>query len=165
MDCFYFSLQFFHLLWLNTFFFSFTKNWKLVIWFIIGISLIFTCVNVERGGDGKVNGGSWQCYILLYSQHVLTIGGVQTAAASVSVRTGRLATHTVESVGVLGAGEASSVVRRVHPRSTDRTVLSSVVARMVAPATTYLESACARRAGRDLCKCCSEMLVRIVVIS
>lgn len=71
----------------------------------------------------------------------------------------------MESVGVLGAGEASSVVRRVHPRSTDRTVLSSVVARMVAPATTYLESACARRAGRDLCKCCSEMLVRIVVIS
>lgn len=80
------------------------------------------------------------------------IGGVQTAAASVSVRMGHPVTHTVGSVGVLGAGEASSVVKHVCPHSMDKTVLSSAGARIVAPATTYQESANAHRAGRDLCK-------------
>jgi hypothetical protein len=74
-------------------------------------------------------------------------------------------THTVGSVGVLGAGEASSVARHAHPHSTDKTVLSSVGARMEVPATTYQESATALQDGQDLCKYCTQKLVRIIVIS
>jgi hypothetical protein len=92
------------------------------------------------------------CHRIVYSQHALMIAGAQIVAVNVNVRMGHPVTHTVESVGVLGAGEGSSVVRRAHPPSMGRTVLSSVGARMVAPATTYQESVTAHQAGQDLCK-------------
>jgi hypothetical protein len=80
------------------------------------------------------------------------IAGVQTVVVNASVRTGHPVTLTVGSVGVPGAGEDSSVVRHAHPPSMGRTVLSSVGARMAAPATTYQESVTAHQAGQDLCK-------------
>jgi hypothetical protein len=80
------------------------------------------------------------------------VGGAQTAAASASVRMGHPVTHTVENVGVLGAGEGSSVVRPAHLRITDKTVLSSAGARMVAPVITYQERVAAQQAGQGLCK-------------
>jgi hypothetical protein len=80
------------------------------------------------------------------------IGGAQTAAVSVSVRMGHPVTHTVENVGVQGAGEGSSVVRHVHLRIMDKTVLSSAGAKMVAPVITYQESVVAHQAGQGLCK-------------
>lgn len=83
--------------------------------------------------------------------HALMIAGAQTVAVNVSVRMGHPVTHTVGSVGVLGAGEGSSVVRHAHPPSMGRTVLSSVAARMAAPAITYQESVTAHQAGQDLC--------------
>jgi len=81
------------------------------------------------------------------NEHVLTAGGAQTAAASVSVRMRHHVTLTVENAGVLGAGEGSSVVRRVHLRIMGKTVLSNADARMVAPVITYLESVAAHQAG------------------
>lgn len=92
------------------------------------------------------------CHRIVYSQHALMIAGAQTVAVNVSVRMGHPVTHTVGSVGVLGAGEGSSVVRHAHPPNMGRTVLSSVGARMAAPATTYQESVTAHQAGQDLCK-------------
>jgi len=91
-------------------------------------------------------------YIIVWLQHVLMVGGAQTAAASVSVRMGRHVTLTVENAGVRGAGEGSSVVRHVHLRIMGKTVLSSAGARMVAPVITYLESVAAHQAGWGLCK-------------
>jgi hypothetical protein len=64
-------------------------------------------------------------------------------------------THTVESVGVLGAGKGSFAVRHAHPCSMGKTVLSSAGARMAAPATIYQESVTAPQAGQDLCKYCA----------
>lgn len=85
-------------------------------------------------------------------QHVLLVGGVRTAAASVSVRMTRHVTLTVENAGVLGAGEGSSVVTRVRLRIMGKTVRSSAGARMVAPVITYQESVAVHQAGWGLCK-------------
>jgi hypothetical protein len=91
-------------------------------------------------------------YIIVFLQHVLLVGGAQTAAASVSVRMRHHVTLTVENAGVLEGGEGSSVVRRVHLRIMGKTVLSSAGAKMVAPVITYLESVAAQQVGRGLCK-------------
>lgn len=92
------------------------------------------------------------CHRIVFSQHALMIAGAQTVAVNVSVRMEHPVTHTAGSVGVLGAGEGSSVVRRAHPPNMGRTVLNSVGARMAAPATTYQGSVTAHQAGQDLCK-------------
>ena len=73
-------------------------------------------------------------------------------AAGVSVRMGHHVILTVANAGVLGAGEGSSVVRRVHLHIMGKTALSSAGAGIMAPVFTYQESVAAHQAGWGLCK-------------